>query len=375
VAPDGRIFGLDDHGAMYYAATAGTGSIAKAGRISSTYAAYTASAVMFQPGKILQFGGQWNGALIIDLTAMKPKVTATGKMSTVRQWVNGTVLSDGRVLATGGSAVINTLSGVNNAAEFWDPNTGVWTVGATGQIPRLYHSMALLLPDGSVLVGGGGAPGPLTNLNAEIYYPPYLYAPDGTFAARPTIDSAPGSLNIGDTFAMSVTASAVARVTLVKTGAVTHSFNMDQRFLELPFTASGGTLSVLAPTSATAATPGYYLLFVIDNNGVPSVGQIIKINVQLDTGPPTRPGNASISLTTRGLPRLSWSASTDDVGVAGYIIYRSTNGTVGAELTRTLRSPWADPAAPTGSTYTYAIAAYDAAGNVSATSSLLSIAR
>ena len=347
VAPDGRIFGVDNHGAMYYTATAGTGSLAMAGKLSATYASQTASAVMYQPGKILQFGGRWNGALIIDLTAMTPKWSATGSLSSVRQWVNGTVLPDGRVLATGGSVVVNQLSGVNNAAEIWDPNTGVWTVHASAMIPRLYHSMALLLPDGSVLVGGGGAPGPLKNLNAEIYHPPYLYSSTGTFAARPTIDTAPDTLNIGDVFAMNVTASAVSRVTLVKTGAVTHSFNMDQRFLELQFNGSGGTLSVTAPTSAAAATPGYYLLFVIDNNGVPSVGKIIKINIQADSGPPTQPTNASLSISG-GKPTLTWSTSTDDVGVAGYIIYRSTNGTVGPEVARTLNPPWTDPAARRG---------------------------
>src|SRR5579862_5899840 len=315
VAPDGRIFGLDNHGAMYYAATAGTGSLAAAGKLSASYASQTASGVMYQPGKILQFGGKWNGAVIIDLTGMTPKWTKTGTMSSVRQWVNGTVLPDGRVLATGGSAVVNQLGGVNNAAEIWDPNTGVWTVGASGAIPRLYHSMALLLPDGSVLVGGGGAPGPLKNLNAEIYYPAYLYASPGVFATRPTIDSAPDALNIGDVFAMNVTASAVRRVTLVKTGAVTHSFNMDQRFLELSFTASGGTLTVVAPTSASAATPGYYLLFAIDNNGVPSVGKIIKINIQPDGGPPTQPATPVLSMSG-SKPTLSWSPSSDDVAVA-----------------------------------------------------------
>jgi len=373
VAPDGRIFGLDNHGAMYYVATTGTGRLATAGRISSTYASQTASAVMFRPGKILQFGGKWNGALVIDLTAMKPKATTSGSMSSIRQWVNGTVLPDGRVLATGGSAVVNQLSGVNNSAEIWDPNTGTWTVGASGSVARLYHSMALLLPDGSVLVGGGGAPGPLTNLNAEIYYPPYLYAPDGTFASRPTIDSAPEALNIGGSFTMNVTASAVSRVTLVKTGAVTHSFNMDQRFLELPFTASGGTLSVLAPTSASAATPGYYLLFAIDGNGVPSVGKIIKINIQYDGGPPGQPGSPKLTLSKVRKPVLNWSAATDDIGVAGYIVYRSTNGVLGNEVTRTLKSPWTDTAVVTGTTYTYAISAYDVAGNVSATTSLLSV--
>jgi hypothetical protein len=141
----------------------------------------------------------------------------------------------------------------------------------------------------------------------------------------------------------------------------------------LSFTASGGTLSVAAPTSASAATPGYYLLFVIDNNGVPSVGKIIKINIQADSGPPTQPANASLSISG-GKPTLTWSPSTDDVGVAGYIIYRSTDGSVGPEVARTLNPPWTDLTALAGTTYTYAIAAYDVAGNVSLASSQVNTA-
>ncbi len=368
VAPDGRVFGYDNRGSMYYVATRGLGSVAGAGKLPPTYTSLTASAVMYQPGKILQFGGKWNGALVIDLTSKTPSWHLTGNLSSIRQWVNGTVLADGRVLATGGSAVTNTLTGVNNAAEIWDPATGTWVVGASGATPRLYHSTALLLPDASVLVGGGGHPGPLTNLNAEIYYPPYLYTSAGVFAARPSIDIAPDTLEIGQNFTMNVTASAVSRVTLVKTGAVTHSFNMDQRFLELPFTATSSTLSVLAPTRASDAPPGYYLLFAIDSSGVPSIGKIIKINIQSDSQAPTPPTNPALTMPS-GKPNLSWDPSTDNIGVAGYIINRSTDGTAGPEVGRTPAGPWADSTVTAGTTYTYQIEAYDVAGNVSAASS------
>lgn len=374
VAPDGRVFSLDNRGGMYYVATGGTGSIVRAGATSATYASQNASSVMYRPGKILQFGGSWNGALIIDLTNLTPKATKTGVLSSVRHWVNGTVLPDGRVLATGGSAVTNTLTGVNNTAEIWDPATGIWTKGATGATARLYHSMALLLPDGSVLVGGGGAPGPLKNLNAEIYYPPYLYTTSGDLAPRPTIDAAPDVLDIGQSFNMSVTASSVGRVTLVKTGAVTHSFNMDQRFLELPFTVgSDGTLSVLAPTRSSDATPGYYLLFVLDGNGVPSVGKIIKITIQQDSDAPSQPTDVAVSVSN-GKPTLSWTRSTDNIGVAGYIVLRSTNGAPATEIARTLGPPWKDSTVQVGTIYSYVIEAYDVAGNVSTVSSQLSLA-
>ncbi len=84
-------------------------------------------------------------------------------MSSQRFWVTGTVLPDGKVLATGGSRVDNELVDVNNIAEIWDPATGQWHPGTAGAVARLYHSNALLMQDGTVLVAGGGAPGPLNN--------------------------------------------------------------------------------------------------------------------------------------------------------------------------------------------------------------------
>jgi hypothetical protein len=121
-----------------------------------------------------------------------------------RRLVTGTLLPNGRVLATGGSSQWNTLVNVNNSAEIWNPANGTWTVGAGGARARLYHSTALLLPDASVLVAGGGAPGPQTNNNVEVYYPPYLFTSAGTLAPRPAITGAPGVLNIGQTFAVDV---------------------------------------------------------------------------------------------------------------------------------------------------------------------------
>ena len=93
------------------------------------------------------------------------------------------MLPNGQVLATGGSEVENQLTNVNNSAEIWNPSTGHWHVGTSGVKARLYHSSALLLPDATVLVAGGGAPGPQVNTNAEIYYPPYLFDATGALAA------------------------------------------------------------------------------------------------------------------------------------------------------------------------------------------------
>ena len=278
VAPDGRVFGFDGGGFTYYVDPNGPGSVTTVGQLAAPNRGGDASAAMFQPGRILQYGGASNGAVVIDITGGTPVVTPTQSMSSQRRLSTATLLADGKVLATGGSAVWNQMTGVNTAAEIWNPATGTWALGATGALARLYHSTALMLPDATVLVAGGGAPGPLTNLNVEIYYPPYLFGPNGTLAQRPSITAAPELLQIGESFTLEVAGAAtIGRVTLVKTGSVTHGFNMEQRFLELAFSANGGSLSVQAPARSTDAPPGTYLLFVIDSAGVPSVGRIVRI--------------------------------------------------------------------------------------------------
>jgi hypothetical protein len=71
--------------------------------------------------------------------------------------------------------------------------------------------------------------------------------------------------------------SGISRVTLIKTGSATHTLDFDQRFMDLSFTVSGTTLTIKAPTSANMAPPGYYMLFVFNAAGVPSVAKIMKL--------------------------------------------------------------------------------------------------
>jgi len=294
IAPDGRVFGYDSAGRMYYVNPTGTGTIATVGQLPSANTGADASAAMFRPGRILQFGGNSNGAVVIDIRSGAPVVTPTAAMSSQRRLVNGTILADGKVLATGGSRTWNQLDAVNNSAEIWNPDTGTWTVGPSGAQARLYHSMALLLPDGTVMVGGGGAPGPQNNTNFELYYPPYLFASGGTLAPRLTIASAPTVLDIGRTFGLDLDGSGTpARVVMVKTGSVTHSWNMEQRFVELTFNRSGSHLNVQAPTRAADAPPGFYMVFVLDSAGVPSVAKIVRINVATTLNPAITPSLAT----------------------------------------------------------------------------------
>lgn len=305
VAPDGRVFGFDSNGKMYYVVPTGNGAVTQVGQLAAP-TGNDASAAMFRPGRILQFGGSSAGAQVIDITGSTPVVTPTNSLSSQRRLVNATVLANGNVLATGGSAVWNQLTGVNNIAEMWNPQTGQWTQGAEGTNARLYHGNALLLPDASVLVAGGGASqaiagpsGPLNNLNAEIYYPPYLFTSSGTAAPRPSIVAAPDWVDIGKTITVDTTgAASISRVTLVKTGSTTHSFNMEQRFLDLTFSGSGPRLAVQVPTRGADAPPGYYMMFVFNEAGVPSVAKIMKVGIAANPNPAVTPTLATPAART-----------------------------------------------------------------------------
>ena len=208
-------------------------------------------------------------------------------MAFARRQQNATLLPDGKVLVTGGTSG----PGFNNpntpvfAAEMWDPATETWTTMASAQIPRLYHSAAVLLPDGRVLTTGGNG-----FTQTEIYEPPYLFK--GT---RPTITSAPATVNYGQTFFVETTdAASVTQVTWISLSSTTHAFNMNQRINRLNFSQVAGGLNVVAPSNANLAPPGHYMLFILNGNGVPSVAKIIQLT--------SRPGAsaASIALSFNG---------------------------------------------------------------------------
>jgi len=286
VAPDGLIFGFSDR-AVYRVDPSGAGRVERLGTFRGSWGKSSTEA-MFAPGKILRVAGggtrpePGNMATVVDINGATPTFTQTERLPKALHWSTATLLADGKVVVTGGSKAYNELVEVNYTPFIWDPKTGKWTSGAPTRSgkARLYHSAAILLADGTVLVGGGGATGPQNNLDAEIYYPPYLFDAKGNLAARPKITSVPTSLKAGRNFKIGVDNGArITRVTLVKTGSVTHSFNMDQRFMELPFQRSGNTLAVTAPKTNRLAPPGYYLLFVIDKDGVPSQGKVMPMYI------------------------------------------------------------------------------------------------
>lgn len=275
-----KVFVLGHNGKMFRLDTAGAGGITQLGK-TTLLGSHKLPTVMFTPGKLLSLRTN-RKVIVVDLNGTQPTAVSTKDISQVRYWANATVLADGQVLVSGGAAADNQLSGVAFAGEIWNPATGQWTLTARARKPRLYHSTALLLPDGSVLTAGGGAPGPIKNLNAEIYYPPYLYDTAGNPAVRPMLMTGPSTLRFSNPadrqFAVSVgPGDAIARVSLLRSGSATHAVNLEQRFQRLTFSQAGQVLTISRPRSPSETPPGYYLLFVFNGSGVPSVARIIRI--------------------------------------------------------------------------------------------------
>ena len=181
------------------------------------------------------------------------------------------VLPDGKVFVVGGSSGGGFDDSANPVlpTEMWDPATRQFTVMASIAVYRGYHSTALLLPDGRVLSAGGNVAG----ANAQIFSPPYLFA-----GARPSISSAPTSVGYGQTvFIGTPDAANISKVTWLRNGSTTHTFDMGARFMHLSFTQVNGGVNVTMPANGNLAPPGYYMLFLLNAAGIPSVARIIQI--------------------------------------------------------------------------------------------------
>lgn len=165
------------------------------------------------------------------------------------------------------------------AGQQIEDTIGTWQTleGEEARVARNYHSVALLLPDGSVFTSGSNvdaAAGPPTSvgqLNIEIYRPAYFSNP-----GRPVLANAPGLLTYADeTFTLAAgsaaQAASIRRVALIRCGSVTHGGDFDQRYVALAFEHQAGTANLLAtlPADASVTPPGYYMLWIVNDAGLP----------------------------------------------------------------------------------------------------------
>ena len=277
------------------------------------------SAVMFLPGQVMKSGTASDvdrpsaptiaNTYVLDTTQSSPRWRQSAPMAFPRGHHNLTILPDGTVLVTGGG---RTTDGVNLHLAVLRSRTMVSGDGELDDDGQ--HAEASVVPFDSS--AAAGRPGfvrrwgkvcripDINQLNAEIYSPPYLFK-----GSRPVITAAPATIENGTAFFVGTdNPAAIARVTLVAPGAVTHSVNMQQRFLSLAFEQTSGGLNVQLPANPNLALPGDYMLFLIGSNGVPSIASFVSVPLQESPLPvmtsmnPTSAtsGGAGFTLTVNG---------------------------------------------------------------------------
>ncbi|MGW6983709.1 discoidin domain-containing protein [Streptomyces sp. NPDC054932] len=287
----GKVLQLGPSKQMNWISTSGRGSITPAGPRADSQDAMTGNAVAYDIGKLLTLGGSpayqdtpaTQRAYTVGISGSQVQAARTGDMEHARAFSNSVVLPDGKVAVFGGQAYPVPFSDATSVLtpELWDPATGKFTPLATMAVPRNYHSVANLLPDGRIFSGGGGLCGDCATNHADgaVFTPPYLLNADGSPKPRPVITAGvPPRAAPGASLAVS-TQSPVASFVLMRAAAATHSTDNDQRRVPLVSTpAGGGTYTVSIPADTGVVLPGTYMLFALDAQGVPSTGQFITIS-------------------------------------------------------------------------------------------------
>jgi galactose oxidase-like protein/Calx-beta domain-containing protein/Kelch motif protein len=288
--------------------------------------------------KVLVAGGGatsgTNTAEVFTFNASQGAVgwTSIPSMSKGRKNFSAVLLPDGEVLALGGSF----LPPWTNLAscEVYNPASNSWRTVAPLNTARGYHAGGVLLPDGSVLAGGGEIEDDTGSTVLQRFTTFEIYKPWYFNATRPTISSAPATAGYGGTIAIGTPSANIAKVVLIRTSSTTHGLNTDQRAVELPFSVSGGTITAQMPATSRLAPPGDYMLFLRDSNSVPSLGRFVKVN---SSPPPPPPPTVSVSATdaaaseagpNAGTFTLSRTGSTSSALTVNFVLSgTATNGT------------------------------------------------
>jgi len=212
----------------------------------------------YTPGPLIPTG---------TLTGGTPETSTQGKM-----YVSAVILPNGQVFETGGG--LHNRADPVYEASMYNPQTNTFTPGmATDPVPRTYHSSAFLLPDGRVMAIGNNPGDGSFDMRISVYSPPYLFN-----GARPQITSvATNQWSYGATENIT-TNSPIVSAELIRPEAVTHSSDPNQRYVALPLTVNGSNIGLNVTTNPNIAPPGWYMLFVTNASGIPSVAQWVHLS-------------------------------------------------------------------------------------------------
>lgn len=290
---NGWVFQAGPSKAMNWYNTNGNGGYKGAGNRGNDGDAMCGIAVMYDAvaGKILVTGGSpayqdqdstANAHVItIGAEAQNPGVQTINPMWYKRIFHNGVVLPNGDVMIVGGQVYGAPFSDATSQLipELWQAGTTNFIKLPPINAPRNYHSIAILLADATVFVGGGGLCGTCNtnHFDGQVYYPGYLFNPgDGNRAVRPVINTATGQVGKGGTIT-ATTNGAIAAWSLVRVSSTTHTVNTDQRRVPLTATNNGNTYALKVPNDYGIVLPGYYMLFGMNAQGTPSLSKSVKI--------------------------------------------------------------------------------------------------
>jgi hypothetical protein len=211
----------------------------------------------YAPGPLLPTG---------TLTGNVPETNTQGKM-----YVSAVLLPDGKVFETGGG--LHNRADPVYEASMYDPVNNVFTPDmAVDPVPRTYHSSAFLLPDGRVMAVGDNPGNGTFDMRISVYSPPYLFR-----GARPQIlNMASAEWTYGTAKTITVDGP-ILKAELIRPEAVTHSSDPNQRLVDLPMTVTGNTIGLNLTSNPNLAPPGWYMLFVVGTNGVPSVANWVHV--------------------------------------------------------------------------------------------------
>ncbi len=294
LSPRGTLFHSGATTTMHELEVTGDGTTtSKGNRATGEVYRQWGNAIMIDKGKLMLSGGtpqqttpgSLKSVVLIDINGANPVATTLPDMTYTRSYHTTVLLPNGEIFVAGGNGTGVEFSDDQSrlVAEIYNSDSNSWREVAALSVPRNYHSTGTLLQDGRVLMAGGGLCGTCAanHQDGQIYSPAYLFNPDGTAAARPSITSSPDLIGYNQSVNVSISGAGAENIrafTLIKLSSNTHAMNTDLRRMNLSFTrGTGGSYTLQTEASNNVMTPGYYYLFAVKADGVPSVAKILRV--------------------------------------------------------------------------------------------------